>query len=386
MSWISSSSNRTTKTIWRIDSTGISVMVLQDKTNRVLYYDFQPITFFTIDVRHRYDQLMHHSELIITRMAQGLISFLKKPATNVVVVLGEPWTQGIRRHIVYKRKTPFTLTRAFIDDLVERDMKRINQEYKRNHGNIIELLPPTYHELQIAGHPNHDAFGKVVNDIRLTYTTGFSDPAIIALVKVLIHEKTKVRMINIKFDQYQNYVMRFWKHITFPSGVIIDMSGYITDIYIFQNNELVQAGTLPIGLSNFRQQIAYGLGIYTTELESLFALYQKKILDEAITVKIDRELEKVYHIWERYFQKFCHTAVSHGDILDQVIWLGNEYDPILSYFMNILHADPLSFPVIFGSSHVGFIHSDSILDVLHNYNHVTKLQNQDRIIVAALID
>lgn len=386
MSWLSSSSNHTTKTIWRIDSTGISVMVLQDKTNRVVYYDFQPITFFTIDVRHRYDQLMHHSELIITRMAQGLISFLKKPATNVVVVLGEPWTQGIRRHIVYKRKTSFMLTRAFIDDLVDRDMKRIAQEYKRHHGTVFELLPPTYHELQIAGHPAHDAFGKVVNDVRLTYTTGFSDPGMTALLKILIHEKTKVRMVNIDFDQYQNYVMRFWKHITLRNGIVIDTTGFVTDMYIFQNNELVQTGTLPTGLSEIRQQLAYHLGIYPTELTSLLSLYQKKILDEATTVKIDRELEKAYHVWERHFQKFCHTAVSHGDILDQVIWLGNETNPILSYFMNALHADPLSFPVIFGSTQVGFIHSDSILDVLHNHNHVTKLQNQDRIIVAALND
>ncbi len=386
MSWLSSSSDHTTKTIWRIDSTGVSAMVISSANNNVIYYEFQPITFFTIDERHRYDQLMHHTELLITRMAQSLIIFLKKPADNVVVVLGEPWTHSIRRHIVYKRKTPFTLTRAFIDDLVDRDMKRVNQEYKRNHGNAVELLPPTYHELQIAGHPNYDAFGKVVNDVRLTYTTGFSDPGMTALLKVLIHEKTKVRMINIQFDQYQNYVMRFWKHITFPSGVIIDTSGFVTDVYIFQNNGLVQAGTLPTGLSEVRQKLAYDLGIYPTELESLLALYQKKILDEVTTIKIDGELEKAYHIWERHFQKFCHTAVSHGDILDQVIWLGNETNPILSYFMNALHADPLSFPVIFGSTQVGFIHSDSILDVLHNHNHVAKLQNQDRIIVAALND
>ena len=92
----------------------------------------------------------------------------------------------------------------------------------------------------------------------------------------------------------------------------------------------------------------------------------------------------MYHDWERDFQKFCHNAVSHGDILDQVIWVGDDNDPILSFFMNTLRAEPLSFPVIFGSTQVGFVHSDSIIHALHhNSHHNINVQNQDRIIVSA---
>lgn len=384
MSWLSSVSHKSHKTIWRVDSAGVSVSIVSETENGVLYYDFQPINFFADDDRHRHDQLMHHTELLITRMCSGLVSFLKTPPNNTVVVLGEPWTHTIRRQIVYKRKTAFTITHAFINDLVDRDIKRVALEYKKTFGDEIDLIPPTHHDLLIAGHVIDNPWGNTVNDIRLTYSTGYSDPTLVALIKILIHEKTKARLISIQFDQYQNYVMRFLKKISFSNGVIIDMSGFISDVYIFQNNALIQAGTLPVGVSEIKKRLSYELGIYPTELESLFQLYKKNLLDDKMMRKIQNELQKIFFVWEQDFQKFCHNAVIHGDILDQVIWIGDQYDYALEYWMNNLSRDKVSFPVIFGSTQVGFIHSDTILNALEHIYDLDGIQNQDKIILTTL--
>jgi uncharacterized membrane protein len=366
--------------LWRIDGAGISVMVV-DSMARVYFYDTETFTVFAMDDRHMIDQLLHHSELAMMRMVPKIVSFLPRVCDHATLILGEPWSHSMRRHITYKRKTSFKLTKSFINDLISRDMKRIAKEYQNEHVNLID---PTYHDLTIAGHIAATPWGKIVTDIRFDYVTGFSDDRIIGMAQRIIHEKMKISLLDIKTDHYQNFLIRFWKQTNLSAGLLIDGSGFVTSLYIFNKNQLIQAGTLPMGFSIIKNELASYLGIYPNELESLLAMYKKELLSDSISKKINTGLRDLYRSWESDFQKFCNHATEQGDILDQVIWLGNENDPILQFFMQALAENTLQFPAVFGTSHVGFLHSTMFIDALNQPRLGSSSSTSDQIIIAGL--
>lgn len=382
MSLFSSSNNKENsfQVLWRIDSAGISTMVIDDRS-RVYYHDTQALIVFAMDDRHMIDQLLHHTEMIMMKMIPGLVSYLSSVPEYCTVVLGEPWAHSIRRHITYKRKTPFKLTKSFINDLISRDIKRIKNEYDED----IEFIDPTYHDLLIAGHATNNPWGKIVTDIRFDYVTGFSDDRITTIVKRILHEKMKVKLLHVNIDHYQNYLIRFWKRTNLADGLLIDGSGFVTDVSIFKRNQLVQAGTLPMGFSMVRNELASFLGIYPNELESLLSLYQKKLLSDSISEKIEKGMHDLFTAWEKDLQIFCNHGTVQGDILDQVIWSGNSNDPVLHYFMHQLADNSIQFPVVFGTNQVGFLHSGVLA---HNLNQGTGIDssapNTDQIIIAGL--
>ncbi len=369
------------RVLWRIDSAGISVMVV-DTQSHVYYHDSQPLIVFAMDDRHMYDQLLHHTETILMKMIPDVVSYISGISEDVTVVLGEPWAHSIRRHITYKRKTPFKLTKSFINDLISRDIKRIQKEYKDEE---IEFIDPTYHDLLIAGHAAMNPWGKTVTDIRFDYVTGFSDIRIVKLVKQVIHEKMKAKLLDITIDHYQNFLIRFWKRTNLSDGLFIDGSGFVTDLSIFKRNQLVQAGTLPMGFSMIRNELASYLGMYPNELESLLSLYQKNLLSDSVSSRIEKGMHDLFVSWEKDFQMFCNHATQQGDILDQVVWSGDSNDVVLQFFMHQLADDSIQFPIVFGTSQVGFLHSGILVN---NLNQETGLEssapNTDHIIVAGL--
>lgn len=367
--------------IWRVDSASISATII-DQQSRVRYYHSETITIFAMDDRHMYDQLLHHTEQIMIRMITDITSLMFAAPDQAVIVFGEPWAHSIRRHIVYKRKTPFKLTKSFIHDLIARDMKRVAKEYNAD---ALDFITPTYHELLIAGHSTEHYFGKTVNDIRFDYVTGFTDTEIVQMVRNQIHEKMKVPMLAISVDHYQNFLIRFWKRTMITDGLCIDASGFVTDLYIFKRNQLVQAGTLPLGFAMVRNELASFLGIYPQELQTLLSLYQKKLVSPAIAKRIETGLRSLYATWQADFQMFCSHAIEQGDSIYQVVWSGDTTDPVVQFFMRELADNTIQFPIVFGTNQVGFLHIGLLID---NVKNNTDIPNDatlaDKIIITEL--
>lgn len=386
MSWLTSSSHskHTNTLVWHIDSTGISVSVISD--NNVSYYNFEPINLSFADDRHRYDQLIHHTDIVARRMIVQLCASVSHLPKKALIVLGAPWAHSIRRQIVYKRKTAFKLIKSFMDDLVARDMKRLEKLHPR-----AEFLDPTYHDITVAGHNVPEPWGKTITDLRFSYQTGYSDAHVVSAMTAVIHETLRVPLLGINVDHYHNFLISFWKSTNLPSGLLVDTGGSVTDLALFQKKHLIQAGTLPVGLSDIRMELAQQLGMYPAECSALLSLYAQNLLQDVMMQKIDGLLIRFYREWETDFQTFCNHAVEHGDVIDQVVWAGDATDPVLSFFMRQLSSNHMQFPIVFGTATVGFMHANTLMKSLPGLSAQAggsqfTLQHQDHIIISALIN
>jgi hypothetical protein len=252
-----------------------------------------------------------------------------------------------------------------VDDLVIRDQKKLIHELRSvDSVSAGDLLDPYYHGLSVAGHQITEPWGRVVNDITVDYTTGFSDLQLVNIIKTVIHEKMRVPLLHITIDHFQNFLVQFSKKSHIDQALIIDMSGQTTDLFIIQHKSLVQTGTLPVGLMSIRQQIAEILGMYPSELDALLSLYARQLLAPKTVQQLEKIMYHLFSDWEKDFQVFCHRAVTLGDVLGQVIWIADDNDPLVQFFMHTLSQDQAQFPVIFGAAQVVFTRSGPIIKLL----------------------
>lgn len=377
------------KLVWRFDSAGISVTAFfSDKPTEILYYHFQPLFFSAVDSvhTHRYDKLINRTQSVLGIMTKQFIEHAQRQPDSMEVIFGEPWSHVSVRHISYKRKTTFKLTNAFLNELVTRDLKNVRQR-----GSVITLdtniSKPVYHRVSIAGHPVYEITGQPVSDIRLDYTIGNVNADIITVVTNELHQRFHVSRKNITTHHYQDLLINFFARTGITNGCIIDVSGYITDAYVFQNGILKQWGTVPFGKLTMSEVISDRMGISIIEFGTLMKLYKKDLLAESMKSTIQSAFKKSINQWTTDLQNFLASAATDGMIMDQVIWVGGDTDPLLSLFARTVQSDTIVFPHIFGTHQVGIMFSSALFSAFNNYEDIRKsiTEDQDIIINLALL-
>ncbi len=338
----------------RIDSAGISLTVFSGE--HTIYRDYQPFPHTVHDERHIYDRMTHHADILLHRMCTDAREYVGKHPTTCVVVVGEPWSHMICRKINHARKTPFKLTQAMVQDLVARDMKRAEIQYREHrHSAHTEFSEPRYHNLSIAGHTIAQPWNKMINDVEITYTTGWFDVQIVEILKSVIHEQLRVPLLGITFHHEQSCIAAWWGKHGIENALLINPTGQVSELYIFQNGILAQWGTIPIGLPDFERALMHELGIGSAQLPGLMRLSQDGLLDGKVIQRMEKSLGKAFSLWKNDLNKFCITAVERGMIVEQIVWMGNPLHPAIAYAMRSVATDDLSFPVVFGAPHTGSI-------------------------------
>ncbi len=363
----------------RVDSMCISYIVYNESLREIVLIDSQILN--QEGVINRYDFLVKQIHIAVYNL---LKKNTIKSIDRATIIFGEPWSHTIRRQISYQRKTPFKVTQAFIQDLIVRDQKKLIQTLYINDVNTpADLILPYYHAFIISGHHVLSPWNHVVNNITIDYSTGFSDEQLTTIIKTTIHEQLKIPTVNINVQHYQDFLAMFVKKIIPDNSLIIDWSGYTTDLSVVQQKTFTQTGTLPLGIVSIKQTLASLLEISYIELDSLLPLYEHSLLTEKLVFKIEAALEQVFQIWEEDFQIFCANAIVNGDIIHRVFWM-NSNDIIAQFFISRVLQDTNIFPTIFGSTQVYAAPFAKLFDTIEHSLIDTSYYEQDNIILSSL--
>jgi len=372
-----------THALWRIDDKSVSVTIVADDRQQVLFFAEQTLRPTVFKTGESLDTITEHLRSTIT----GLISKVKKDISvfpkRATVIVGEPWSHVVFRTVIHERPTSFRITKTIVSDLIARDIKNIDRSVngydKKIHTHFSE---PTTHQIYINGHKSKDYYGKSTTNIRIEYATGFFDALLIKSIVHTIHEQTRVPLVQIHTKHYQDVIVRFWNRIGLSHGVVVDPTGAITDLYGFQHGRLIHWGTIPVGASSLEQNSAHGLGVSHPELDTLFRLYDKKLIDQKTEQRINNVLGKIAPLWIRPFQDFCAEMVQQGMIIDQVVWMGEQSHPIEQFLFTTVTDDQATFPMIFGSTHTECAHiADIIESITPGFLRDTGIRQQDAMVV-----
>lgn len=165
-SLFSSSDNRPVHShvTWRIDAAGVSVIIINNSTNQMDYYDHYTISASLLDDRHYIIQLHTEINTAIDILTKRLINQFPHFPKHARIILCEPWSHMIKRKVVYKRNTDFKITQTILQEIIARDMKKMMIESKYKAVVQSGFTTPEIQNIAISGHHVVDYIGKKVLD------------------------------------------------------------------------------------------------------------------------------------------------------------------------------------------------------------------------------
>jgi hypothetical protein len=376
------------KTIWRFDSNGVAITAFYDNhPDSIVYYDYQQLanvwsSIDTID----YQKILTRTLLTTQSMVKRFVESFKRQPDTIDAIFGEPWSHVSVRHINYERKTPFKLSSAWLHELVNRDIKNLKQ---KNAGIVSILDPefsnPVYHRVMVSGHQIYDIDTQSVHNVRLDYTLGNLNTDISNEIMHIFSNQFQIDKKNIKFYHTQDIMMRFFANTGLINGCCIDLSGFITDVYVFERGMLQQWGTLPFGTMTMTRILAQKMHMTTNQLLILLRLYKKNLLANDTRKNIQELFDKIIISWKRDLQLFLGSAVVNGSIIDKVFWMGDN-QTLLSFCINAVESEKIIFPVIFGTHEINNHSITSLLESFSSYESLSReiTHDQDILIKIAL--
>lgn len=363
------------RSVWNIDSQAVSVMFVDEQKTVIFYRSYY----------HNFS--VHDKRYVALQLQESVITNIQKIITDVQnrniplpeyadIVLGEPWSHGITRKIHQTRKTNFIVSKQFIKDLITRDVQTIDRNrYSYDNAVHTEFSRPHIHSVSFAGHVVNSWLNKKTSDIRVEYSLGFFDKKITQMIMQKIHEKLRIKMLDIRFHNYQIVHYSYWeKTVSIPS-LIVYPSGLLTSIFWVEKKNLKAFGTIPVGTQVFYDYIKQQLRISEQEINTLIDLGSQKKIHDTVIKKMQHSFQEVYEDWELAFQKFCSQLVNDGMTIEQVIWMGGGVQQMSQLIMDSVRKDSASFPVVFGSQRVNIVQGSPL------FISSTAMRDTDRIIL-----
>ncbi len=353
---------------WRFDSEGASV-TLVNSFGVIIFYQSLVYELF------RYDERPMETQLVdaLHRTTRSLINLLITKnlyPQSAQVIIGEPWAHSFLKRLIHKRKTPFTVTRSMVKELLQKDITttRLDQ-YGFNSKLHTPTVTPEIIGVFLSGHPVTDWQGKKTKEVGLDIMSGFFDTAIVAYVGKMIHEYLRVKMLHISYHTIQSITARYLTSIITSPSLVLYPSGLLTQLFWVDVQGVRAVGTFPIGLYQLEHAIKTTLNISRNEIQGLLTLVQQKIIDDRIEKKIQKSFMDVYQEWEYQLQKFCKQWVEEGLSAEQAIWIGDNKRNLFFKMVYTLWQDKESFALIFGSPKTIFVHSEQFLATDPIFDH-----------------
>lgn len=389
MSTIFHRRKRNLKVIWRFDTSSLSITaVYDDQPCNIMYYDCQKVVLMKIPNQkiNNYQEIINRTESLARQMSKKFITSFQKQPDTIAIVFGEPWSHIFVRHIRHKRKTSFKLTKNFLKDLIHRDIKTIPLKNKHQLPAIYGISEPSYQDVRVAGHRVQNFLGQQVSDVSLSYLSGEMNNSIQDRLLTVFSEYFHTEKRKITTYHFQDILSRFFVTTKHLNGCCIDISGLVTDIYLFNNGSLQQWGTIPFGHVSMVHQLAEKMHMNTFEFTTFMKMYTTDRLLEKTRTQLEKLFETAIKDWKTDMETFLHHAVAQGSIIDTVFWVGDSNDFLMPLFVKTLQSQKIAYPVIFGTHDVGNQYIQTILaahEYHENFDH-NKLQDQDRIIISIL--
>lgn len=345
---------------WRFDSEGASV-TLVNSLGVIIFYHSVEHELFRYDERpidiQLFDALQRTSRLLIDIVIKNGVL-----PENAKVIIGEPWSHSFSKRIVYKRKNSFTVTQNFIRDMLVKDSKASHLE---QYGFNTQLhIPATSSEIIgvfLSGHPVIHWQGKKVKEIAVDSMVGFFDKNVVQYIGRMIHEYTRVKILNISYHTIQSVIGRYLATMIKSPSLVVYPSGLLTQLFWVDVYGVRSVGTFPIGLYQVENSIRKTMGISRNEIQSLLTLAEQKIIEDRIEKKIQKSFLETYQVWEDNLQRFCKQWVQEGLATEQVVWIGDNDRNLFLKMVYTLWQDKDSFSIVFGSPKVQFMHSEQLL-------------------------
>ena len=265
------------------------------------------------------------------RALESASSSLNKNNTSVIkevyCFLASPWYISENRVIKIEREHPFTFTKRFADDLLQKEIFNLSESYKKKYGE--EDAPSVVDNLimgvSLDGVLIDDPIGKNCKNANINILASLSPKFFLNEIRTSISKSFHHIPINFSSFVASSYVAVRDRYISPNSYLLVDVGNEVTDVSIVTDGILNYSVSFPQGKKTFLRSISKYKNIELRDSQELFNLYTTDNLSLPLKTKVEPLFKSIENNWIKSFNK-CLSNLPPDLIIPRSVFLTADVD------------------------------------------------------------
>ncbi|HWC57596.1 MAG TPA: hypothetical protein VG621_01425 [Candidatus Paceibacterota bacterium] len=307
----------------------------------------------TLDVEH----LIRATDACLERViAQVRKEDVHHPEA-ITVLLSSPWYRSQTHTIVYKKPSPFTCTRALIEELIEEEIKTITAEpglFGAYHSDSI-IIEKQLSAIKLNGYVTDAPYDKETTSIECSLMLTIAPTQAIKLFSDTLRRSYGPRPLRFTTNLFATFiVMRDVMPLIKDDGLIMDVGEEVTDSAFIEDGVLLYQHSFPVGTENLYRALG-AQGVYTlSESRALFESYRLQKLAPTAVSTITTAIATYVEQWKNGLQHMLVAEERGAYVPETILIVADErFEQLL---VNPLTIDPLlRHYYVSGPPHISFV-------------------------------
>ncbi len=344
----------------------------------VLYSHREPLTFLTDVTEKRLTATMldllkttlsHIRSEAIQMVPKGILGGVR--FDHVVCIFSSPWYISQTSKITKESETPFYVTNAIVNELVnEEEIRFANAlergDYEEHFGTKVVLLERALVHTAVNGYEVANPVGKSARSLEITLFTSLISEKILRLVEDIFYRAFHVRQI-----ECFSYALASWNaiRVLFPNiddFIFLDVGGETSDVTITIRGAVTETISFPFGRSTILRALVENVKISPETAVSLTKMRAAGTLEESAAIKVEETLQTISDQWTNRFNETLSTISKKYNLPKQIFVT---VDPdFASFFSGILNRADIGPALFKGPFAVTIVDTNTIAPFIRTAN------------------
>jgi hypothetical protein len=226
---------------------------------------------------------------------------------RVFCVLSSPWHASQTRVMKYEKPESFVFTSKLVDELVDKEVKIFEEEYKANFSSgesKIDIIELKNMETKLNGYSTHHPFNQKATELELTALISISEEEVLKKIKEAISRHFRSESIRFSSFLVASFTVARDIFVNQENFLLVNIGGEVTDISMIKKDVLRESISFPMGRNFFVRGLAEAMGGTLEEASSHLSLYKDGHMAAPLEKNFEEIINKLKRDWLSGFQEF----------------------------------------------------------------------------------
>ena len=254
--------------------------------------------------------------------------------------LASPWHATQTRIIRVKKDKPFTVTKQFIDGLMETEIEAFKngEEVKKyGGGDRGSIMEKRLIQVKLNGYETSEPHGKEARLLEATLFVSLSPKELLKSVAGEIRRTCAVP--EVEFNSFSLVAFDVLRNIVHGSDdfLFLDISGEVTDVSLVRSGILLEGATFPVGKRDVIRTLSQVLKTNLADALSILHLYHDQNISNLHKGTIEEALSRAAGEWTKSFQDALSTLSESFSMPSKVFFTSDK--DIEGWFASLINKE-----------------------------------------------
>jgi len=263
--------------------------------------------------------------------------------SRVFCVLLSPWYVSQTRIISLKRDKPFTFTTKLADELIQKEIAVIKDEYFKKYTHIGDSLRPIELrniKISLNGYETDSPLDKVAEELEMAIFVSVSAEEVCRKIEQAIARRFAVKEVKFCSFTMATFAVVRDMYADVQDFLLINVGGEVTDIAMVKNGVLRESNSFALGINFMIRAIASTMHSTLPEAKSLISLFKDGHAAAGTAKLLEPAITKLKSEWLTKFQE-CLSNLSNDISIPAIIYITVDKD-LADFFAEIIKTEQFS--------------------------------------------